>query len=184
MQQKQQAGDVTIDDNDPSITKHMPGFCPLLIAAKVNAMAENAAEREINLHHAARIEIAGPLRRQKDDAATFNFDFWPLQYRRGDVFISQSTESRLERNRREGLCERLKSGPEPQDLRHSTIARSRCPAAEGVFPPDAIVFRAIVRAAANRPLLSHRFLTCLKEVVTWQRSHERPSASRCTSSFR
>jgi hypothetical protein len=94
----------------------------ILIAAKANAMAKNAAEREINLNHAARIEIAGPLRRQKDDAATFNFDFWPLQYRRGDVFISQSTESRLERNRREGLCERLKSGPESQDLRHSTAA--------------------------------------------------------------
>jgi hypothetical protein len=47
----------------------------VLIAAKANAMAKNVAERERNPHDAAQIEIAGPIRRRKNDPATFNFGF-------------------------------------------------------------------------------------------------------------
>ena len=69
----------------------MTGFCllqPIPAAAKTNAMVKNIAEREMSPHYAALMKIAGPLGRQKDDAAMFNLGFGRLSIGETNTRIS------------------------------------------------------------------------------------------------
>jgi hypothetical protein len=104
----------------------MTGFClpqPIPTTTKTNAMVKNVAEREISPHYAALIKIAGRWRRQKDDAATFNFGFGSFMIEEINTRISIYGKSARRRKRREGT--RMRSRITPSSPRGSNDPPSR-----------------------------------------------------------